>query len=195
MKITLKQLSTLGACKEGKAWFKSQAERELRLLIKSAIDADHFDWANWLIVRLLGQDDKIRYAIFAAESVLPLFETVYPNNKLPREAIEATKRYLQTKSETNRLVAAKVAYAVAYVAANATYVAANAAASAADAVAYAASSAVEAADAAAFAAARAVRYATFAAEAAAKANCDLKAAIIEYGLRLVDAADQNGVPS
>ena len=45
--------------------------------IKKLMKLDHFDWANWLIVRLMNKKQKVMYAIFAAELVLHIFEKKY----------------------------------------------------------------------------------------------------------------------
>ena len=167
------------------------------------MDDDHFDYANWLVVNLMNRDQQIQYAIYAAENVLHIFESEYPNDTRPRISIEATKAYLAHPTEQHkRKVAA--AYAAAYAAdaaaadARASYAAAYAAdadAYAADArasyaAAYAADAAADAADAAyaaAYAADAAVNaaYATYAAVNAADADSTIKSKIINYGKKLL----------
>jgi hypothetical protein len=108
--------------------------------------------------------DSVQLAIFAAELVIDIFEKKHPDDKRPREAIEAAIKWLQNPTEKNRKAAraaadaAYAARAAARAAADAAY-AADAAADAADA-AYAADAADAAADAA---------YAADAADAAADA--------------------------
>src|SRR3990167_277679 len=96
-----------------------------------------------------------KFAIYCAESVLPLFEAKYPDDKRPREAIAAAKEYMAgnitLKELGNKRSAASAAYsaanaAAAYAAAHAAYAAAYAATNAAAAAyAYAAAAAAYAA--------------------------------------------------
>jgi len=51
------------------------------------------------------KEDSVALAIYSAELVLKNFEKVYPNDKRPREAIEAAKRYLKELTEENRSAA------------------------------------------------------------------------------------------
>ena len=93
--------------------------------------------------------DSVALAIYAAELVIDIFEKVYPDDKRPRNAIEAAKNYLK-----NPTPAAWAAWAVARAAGDAG-AAAEAAARAAGAATWAAEAA---AGAAAEAAARASQY-------------------------------------
>ena len=56
----------------------------------------------------------VQYAVFAAEQVIDLFEQKYPDDKRPREAIEAAKKCIDDPSEKNKVAAA--AYTAAYAA-------------------------------------------------------------------------------
>ena len=87
------------ACKDGREWvLKNHPDLEAVELIKKL--AEHrFDWANWVLVRLLTDDQKFQYAIYAAEHVLDVFEKRYPNDNRPRKAIEAAKNYVENKSD------------------------------------------------------------------------------------------------
>ena len=174
MKLTMKKLETWRACTVGKEWFAGQAETDGKKIVETLITEKHLDWANWLVARLLKRADKIRYAIYAAEQVIDIFERKYPEDKRPRQAIDAAKTYLNNPTRANK----RAAYYAAY--------AAYAAAADADAAAYAAANAAAdaAADAAAAAAANAAAATAYAA-AAAYAAYAMKEKIIRYGLTLV----------
>jgi hypothetical protein len=111
----------------------------------------------------------VRWAVECAKRVLNHYEDRYPDDKRPREAIDAALRWAKNPTETNADAAANAAYAAyaaayaADAAANAAYAAANAAyaAYAADAAAYAANAAAYAANAAAYAANAAAYAAAF----------------------------------
>jgi len=163
MKLTKEMLTEMEACPQGFRWFIQQNETDVGKLIDIAIanlDNDVFSYANWGIARLLPRPDQIRYAVFMAELVLPIFETERPNDDRPRKAVEAAKAVIENDSEENRKAAA------------AAYAAAAAAYAAADAAAYAAAAAANAYAAAAAAAADAVAAAAAAADAAAAAAYD-----------------------
>jgi hypothetical protein len=155
MKITATWLKKWSACSEGTEWLLAQKERDGAKVCRKLVVESRIDWANWTIARLLNRKQRIQYAIFAAEQVIEIFEKLYPNDKRPREAIEAAKAVLKNGTKKNKDAAAYAAYA----------------ADAADA-AYAA----DAADTAARAA-RAAR--------AADAAYAMKIKIFEYGIGLI----------
>ena len=92
-------------------------------------------WSEMRIVKTYKwtKEDSVRLAIYVAEQVLSIFEKKYPEDKRPREAIEAAKKWLKSPSK-------KTAYAVAD--------AAEVAAHAANEVAHAANAAYAAVEAA-----------------------------------------------
>ena len=133
MKLTKDMLLKMNACTPGFDWFNRQNETDVGKLIQLAIDNlddDVFGFANWAIPQLLDKTNKIRYAVFAAELVLPIFEEKYPDDDRPRKAIEAAKAVI---IEENRLdvAAADAAYAAARAAACAVAYATRAASAAA----------------------------------------------------------------
>jgi hypothetical protein len=175
--ISLKSLEKMNVCSDGILWYKENRKKTL-LETLELTDNQTINYFNWFVSRKLSKENKIHYAIFAAEQVIDIFEKKYPNDNRPRKAIEAAKNYLKDPSAANKKVAYAAAAAAAYAAAYAT----NAAAYAADAAAYAA----YAADAAAAYAAAADAYATNAtAHAATDAGYNIKKIIVLYGLKLL----------
>ena len=136
---------------------------EVEVKGKSIKQDDKEVWSEMRIVKLWKwqKKDSVALAIYAAELCLNNFEKVYPDDKRPREAIEAAKRYLDNSTDENRSAAASAASAAASVAsAAASAASAESAASAASAAASAASaawSAVRGAASAAASVANAVR--------------------------------------
>ena len=185
MKITKKWLKEQVACSEGVDWFMAFGKTDSVDVISGLLEAERFNWANWLIVRLLDRKNHIRYAIFAAEQVISIFEKKCPEDKRPRLAIEAAKAVIENDTKETR-AAACAAYAAANTAAlaagDAAYAAANTAACAANTaayVAYAAAAAMAAAWASWAAAAMAAAWA-----AGAAAGDEMKEKIVRYGLEL-----------
>jgi len=150
---------------------------------------------------------SVKLAVYAAELVIDIYEKQYPNDKRPRNAIEAAKKYLKKPTKANAYAAdaaANAAYAAANAAyatynayaasnatanatANATIYAADAAYAAANAAyaAYAATNAAtNATNAATHAAAYAATYATDATDATYAANDALTKKINAYMLKL-----------
>ena len=188
MKVTKEFLKQKKACIEGYNWFyKNCLELELQEQITKTAEF-RYDWANWLMVKLMKNHlQKLQYAIFAAEQVLPIFEEKYPKNKRAREAIEATKKVLENNTEENRRAAYTAAYAAypadaafAAYAADDADAAAYAAANAAYAAAYAADDAYTAVVAAAADAAYTAAYAADNTDDVA-----VKQKIINYGIKLI----------
>jgi len=108
LKITRKWLQEKNACTEGYRWFLSQHTNNGINILERLITQDHENWANWLIVRMMSREQRINYAVFAAEQVLGQFENKHPNDKRPRKAIEAARRCIMDDSS-----AADAAYAAA----------------------------------------------------------------------------------
>ena len=120
---------------------------------------------------------SVKLAIAFAEAVIDKFESKYPNDKRPREAINAAKVCINETNTDAYSAAAAAADARAAAAAYADYAAAAAAAAAADDAAAAAAAAAAYADyaaAAAYDAAYAAAYTTYG-DAAADADVDADA--------------------
>src|SRR3990167_9357271 len=116
MDITVELLRKHGACPEAVEWLRAQKTTDHEKLLSLAIRDGKYHWANWLTVRLLNRNQKIQYAVFAAEQVLDIFEKRYPEDKRPRKAIESAKKVAEDDSEENRRdsnVAANASYAAA----------------------------------------------------------------------------------
>jgi hypothetical protein len=183
MKITEKKLRSIGACDPGIEWFNNLELNDPKEILSAADTVEKLEYCNWAIVRLLSKKLRIDYAVFAAEQVLHIFEEKYPDDKRPREAIEAAKSGKNTAA-SYAAYAAEAAYAAnadAYDTA-ASYAASYAAyAAAANAYDAAAAYAVYAAEAAA-------AYAVYAAEAAAAdeaARGEMYRKILAYGITLL----------
>ena len=87
--------------------------------------------------------DSVALAIYSAELVLPNFEKEYPEDKRPRQAIEAAKGVLFEDTEENRSAAESAAVAALTAARSAAVAALTAARSAAQSAALAALAAAE----------------------------------------------------
>ena len=183
MELTKQILENHRACSEGMEWYISNDEpASVEETIEKLLASDEhekFGWSNWLLSRVLPLDDKIRYAIFAAELVIDIFEKEFPEDKRPRNAIESAREYLSNKDVAAADEACAAAYAAAYAAArNAAYDAARAAANAVRAAADAACAAAEA------------TYTTYVhyADYAARVAADAASRAADYAARAVDYA-------
>ena len=130
MKVTKQYLKNINACSEVIEWFINQKETDSIKIIKKLIKENKLDWANWFICRLFNKKQRVKYAIYAAKLVLPIFEKVYPDDKRPRIAIQAAKAYLKRPCKNTKASAYAAAYAAdaayAAYAADAAYAAAYA---------------------------------------------------------------------
>jgi len=181
MKVTKQWLLKQDACSESVKFFLQDKNNDIDHQFKRFIKAKRSSDINWFLSRKLKRKDKIRYAVFAAECVIDIYEKKHPDEHRPRKAIEAAKKVVEKDTKQNRYAAAAAADA-AVDAANAAY-----AADAANAAA-AAYAAADAADAAAYAAAYA--YAANAAANAANAYAadaknEMYKKIVSYGIKLL----------
>jgi len=162
MELNETMLKELYACADGLQWYRDCGSPTVEGTVEKLLAEKKYQWANWLMPRMLPKIDAVRYAVFAAEQAIDIFESKYPDNKRPRAAIDAAKAWIANPSAAAAMAAAK---------------AADAAADADRAAAWAAARAADAAAAAAWAAA-------WAAYTAADAD-GMYIKIINYGLGLL----------
>jgi hypothetical protein len=119
MQVTNEWLKSKSACREGYEWSLKQENRELIPFLDALVKENHWNWANWVVVRVMDKTQNVKYAIFAAEQVIHIYEKKHPEDKRPRKAIEAAQAYLDNPCENTRAAAdAYAAYAAdAYAAA------------------------------------------------------------------------------
>jgi len=163
------------ACTEGRNWVNRYHPNTEGIELVLILAKHRFDWANWLIVRLLDKQQKVQYAIYAARLVLHIFEEKHPDDNRPRKAIEAAEMDYDTQAAAD--AANTAGRATAGAASYAAYAAANAAVQVAGNAAYAAIFTIHA-DAARLAA-------DAAADAAAARDDVTKQDIIDYGIKLI----------
>ena len=101
MKITNEWLHGQGACVDGYAWALRRNHDDAGRTIAELMNEDRFDWANWVIVRLMTHEQQIQYAVFAAEQVISIYEKEYPDDDRPRKAIEAARAVLENRTDEN----------------------------------------------------------------------------------------------
>ena len=105
MKITKQWLEKHDACEDGQEWFFAQKETDAVAVIKKLMEENHFDYANWTICRVFNKKQRVMYAVFSARLVLKNFEKEFPEDKRPREAIEAAEAYLKNPCEKTKSAA------------------------------------------------------------------------------------------
>lgn len=90
MKLTLSWLQAEGACAEGIAMYRQARPRPrtIETAVAALLAADYAGWANWLVAHALNKKNRIRYVVYAAEQVLPIFEKAFHADNRPRKAIE-----------------------------------------------------------------------------------------------------------
>ena len=204
MKITLAWLKKHNACAEGMEYCEQKGLIGLPAdeFAEKLVEGNKLPWANWLIARALQKLDKVRYAVYAAEQVLPIFTGKYPKDDRPEKAIAAAKAYIENPcaytadaadAATDATHAAADAAYAADDATDAAYAADDAAYAATDAAAYAAYAATDAAHAAAFAADAADDATDAAADAAADDAADAAYAAAYAADAAADDATDDGI--
>ena len=130
------------ACSDAVKWASSY-----ETMAEAWEKCERADWMLWAAKRfnLFTKRRSVKLAVIFAERVLPKFEAKHPEDKRPRRAIQAAKRWLKSPTKENQYAAAYAAASAAYAAASAATYAAYAAYAAADAAsaAYAAADAAE----------------------------------------------------
>ena len=117
MKLSLEILEPKHPCSQGLEWYKKnptdtvEACVEKLLAETDAVCPDRLNWANWLLTRMFTKEQCVKYAIFADEQVIGIYEKKYPEDKRPRKAIDAAKEYLKDPSEKNKAAAGDAARA------------------------------------------------------------------------------------
>lgn len=118
MRITKEWLKEQNACNPGYRWFIEQSDTDHDAVIAALMKINRFDWANWLIVRLMDNVQKVKYACHAARLALPVYEKYQPGDDRPRKAIEAAESAANAANAANAAdaTAAAAAAAAAYAA-------------------------------------------------------------------------------
>ena len=112
MKLSLDLLKSKNVCQQGIDYYienpSSTVEEAINsILLKSDEEVpNRLRWSSWLLTKVFTKTQNIKYAIYAAESVLKIFEDKYPKDKRPRLAIRAAKRYLKSPTAKNKKAAA-----------------------------------------------------------------------------------------
>jgi len=102
VKLTKAWLKKWEACSGGVAWFENFGKTKSSDVMEGLLADKELNWANWLIARLLNRNDRIRYAVYAVEQVIDLFEKKYPEDKRPRQEIQAAKAILRKNNKGTR---------------------------------------------------------------------------------------------
>ena len=149
MKITKDWLQKNHACSGGVERFLSQDETDAAKIMLGLIECGRSEDSRWVMRKLITtKKQAVLIAVFTAECVLDIFEKKYPDDKRPRNAINAAKAWLKNSCKKTKEAVDTAAHA-----------AEASAAATAHAAAYAAAEAAYAADYAAYAADTAVTYA------------------------------------
>ena len=110
MVITEQYLHNLGACQPGIDLWLTKKEADPIRCVDQLVKISKYTYATWLIAYLLTFRNAAKFAIYAAEQVLPIFEAEYPDDNRPRKAMRSAKRALKNPSKINT-EAARVARA------------------------------------------------------------------------------------
>jgi len=131
MRVTKNWLVKHDACSDGMSFVTEHKliDTDECDFIRQLVKLDKHEWALWLLVRRLDRKDCIRFAVYCAKDVLPIYEVEHPNDDRPRKAIEAAETCMKSNTKKNRDAAWAAADAARAAAAAARAAAARAAAS------------------------------------------------------------------
>ena len=77
--------------------------------IEFAIKEGKGEDANWFMAKVMNREQRLKYAIYAADLVLPIFEKECPEDFKPRQSIEAAKICLENDTKENKKAAGAAA--------------------------------------------------------------------------------------
>jgi len=98
IKITDEWLQVNGACAGAVRWVKTHEDRRWQCLYDELFvfsDMKRLEWVNWALVRLMTRENQVRYAVYAAEKVVHIYERNFPGDRRPLNAINAAKAWLE----------------------------------------------------------------------------------------------------
>ncbi|MCP4255052.1 MAG: hypothetical protein GY775_16920 [Candidatus Scalindua sp.] len=140
MKTTFEKIKEFNPCPDG--WRKliechSPSCLSEEISVKEILESNGIKDAVWSLRCVDDQDSVLLFCADVAGSVLPIFEAKHEEDKRPRLAIEAIRKYVRKEINKDELInATDAAYTAAYTTADAAAnAAADAAANAADAAA------------------------------------------------------------
>jgi len=100
--ITKKWLKKYDACIEGVKWWETLSDKTIKGIYKQGIKEKRFSDINWMLTRLFNRKQCIQYAVYAAEQVFYIFEKENPQDKRPRNAIDAAIKCIDNDTKKNR---------------------------------------------------------------------------------------------
>lgn len=100
--ITKEWLEENEACIAGKNWVLKNAPNMEGVELVKRVAKYKWDWANWLIVRLMDRKQCVAYVRYAAEQVFHIYEDKYPNNRRLELAIEIARKVSENDVAKNR---------------------------------------------------------------------------------------------
>ncbi len=73
MKINVEMIKDCNPCSDGLNWYITNGNEDLKETLVEVTKFGRFDWARWLMTRLMNVQQRRELAIFCAEQVLPIF--------------------------------------------------------------------------------------------------------------------------
>lgn len=94
--FTHADLKALRPCHEALEWARTQPDAPTAWQ-----NCNEPSWLFWILARIapLTKEQSVSIAVDCAELELPKFEAAFPNDKRPRDAIQAAKTWLVKKDE------------------------------------------------------------------------------------------------
>ena len=86
--IYIQWLKEKDACSEGFEWWMEHKESDVKKLALKLLKAEHFGWASWMLTKCFDKTQNVKYAVFASEQVIGIYEAKYPDDNRPRKAGE-----------------------------------------------------------------------------------------------------------
>lgn len=136
MLITKEFLKSLSPCSGGYEYWLKTNKPDLAEFMRQCLIDKCYDYAHWLFVRSVDEKTRVKYALYAAELVEPIYTEAFQNDGRVSKCTNAIRNFLEDKISADELKEfardANLAFVAASKAADAAYNSYRAASKAAD---------------------------------------------------------------
>jgi len=99
------------ACLDRRNYWLLTSEPDVCKVLMKCLRDNHFDYANWLIVRYMDRQQRLRYALYAAQQVAYIYNEQYPGDERINDALNAVRAVIRDDTEETRRAARVASYA------------------------------------------------------------------------------------
>ena len=102
MEITMKWLLEHNACESARKLWRETNDNDHQVMLRRLIDREHYDYASWLIVRVMARKSYLLYSAYATELSAPNYEREFPGSDVIRRCVAAVRAVAENDTAENR---------------------------------------------------------------------------------------------